>query len=142
MQPVRSVILLDVPEGVGEFDEDLLERMGHEVLVCHGPQHKELCPILQPLGHCPMVDEAHGIVFELDLDRPQHRAILRRYQEVVKEGIPIRVVVQAEQAEKYADLLAGVEVMSHQPTAGELDAFSARVEAYERTTEPDPEVSG
>lgn len=132
MRPVRSVILLDMPEGEGQFDEELLERMGHEVIVCHGPKHKQLCPILEPAGHCPWVDEAHGIVFELDLDRPQHRAILKRYQEVVKEGIPIRVVLRTEQAEKYANILQDVEVMTHEPTAGDLDAFSARVEAYDR----------
>ena len=44
-----------------------------------------------------MVDSAHGIVFLLDLDRPQHRAILRRYREVVRADVPIRAVVKPGQ---------------------------------------------
>ena len=135
MRPVRSVVLLDAPEGTGEFDEETLERMGHEVIVCHGPEQKHLCPILKKGGGCELVEQAHGIVFELDLDRPMHRAILRRYQEVVKEGIPIRALIRPGQDVKYADTLAGVETWTHEPSVGELDAFSARVEGFERTTE-------
>lgn len=132
MSEQDSVILIDVSEGRGEFDEDLLRRFGHAVVVCHGPEPATLCPILAKGGHCEKVDDAHGIVFELDLDRPQHRAILRRYQEVVKPGVPIRVLAPAGQAERYADLLAGVEVWDHEPSVADLDGFSARVEAYER----------
>ena len=82
-----------------------------------------------------MVTGAHGIVFELDLDRPQHRAILRRYQEVVKPGVPIRVLVREGQWERYRELLEGAEVWTQKPNVGELDAFSARVEAFERVSE-------
>lgn len=132
MQPVKSTILIDVAADHGESEGQMLEQMGHEVVVCHGPQHKELCPILKKGGHCSLVEEAHGIVFELDLERPMHRAILRRYQEIVKEGIPIRVLVRPGQTERFADLLEGVETWTAEPSAGDVDAFSARVEAYER----------
>lgn len=135
MEPVRSIILIDTPIGGGEFEGKKLEQMGHEVVVCHGPEHKELCPILKKGGHCSLAEEAHGIVFELDLERPMHRAILRRYQEIVKEGIPIRVLVKPDQAERYADLLEGVETWTEEPSVGSLDAFSARVEGYERVGE-------
>ena len=74
-----GLILLDViPGGDGEFDRSFLERSGHDVVVCHGPDHGELCPLLAGTG-CDKVDRAHGIVFALDLDVEQHRAILQRY---------------------------------------------------------------
>lgn len=132
MSDQESVILIDVSEGQGESHQDLLERFGHAVVVCHGPDEGTLCPLLARGGDCELLDSAHGIVFELDLDRPQHRAILRRYQEVVRPGVPIRVLAPAGQDEKYADLLAGVEVWTHEPTTADLDGFAARVEANDR----------
>lgn len=141
MEPVESIILVDVPEGRGELEEEILRGMGHSVIVCHGPAHKSLCPILKKGGGCDLVTAAHGIVFELDLDRPQHRAILRRYQEVVREDVPIGVLVRSGQDERFADLLAGVDVWTRHPTTSDLDAFSARVEAGERVS-ADDESSG
>lgn len=135
MESVDSVVLLDVPDGRGQFDQKTLENMGHRVVVCHGPEHKELCPILRKGGECTNVTGAHGIVFELDLDRAQHRAILQRYQSVVKEGVPIRVLLQEGQSERYGELLEGVDVWTHDPTVSELDAFSARVEGFERVSQ-------
>lgn len=132
MEPVESIVLLDVCEGGGDLERHILEGMGHRVVVCHGPEHKQLCPILRKAGGCDKVTDAHGIVFELDLDRPQHRAILRRYIEVVSPDVPIRVLVTEAQEERYRDLLARVEIWTHAPTTGDLDAFSARVEGFER----------
>lgn len=126
-----SIILFDAPEGGGEFDRDLLERMGHPVAVCHGPHEGELCPLLKS-GECPKFDEAHGIVFELDLDRPQHRAILERYQQLVRPDVPIRAVVTPEQAEQHAELLRGVEILTHDPSVAEIDAFAAEVDSADR----------
>ena len=126
-----GTILLDVSPGEGEvFERKFLEGAGHPVLVCHGPHEGEVCPLLAGHG-CSMVDDAHGIVFQLDVDRPEHRAILRRYQAVKGDAVPIRAVVKAGQAERYAELLAGVETWSHEPTAAELDAFAAEVESTE-----------
>jgi hypothetical protein len=127
----RSVVLLDVLEGQGEFERSLLERLGHQVMTCDGPDMKTLCPLLGGRG-CAKFDEAHGIVFELDLDRAQHRAILGRYQAEGSAGLPIRVVVSPEQRERYADLLAPVEVWDHSPTVVDLDGFAAQVEAADR----------
>ncbi len=134
MEEFESLVLLDAPAGVGHFEHRILEDMGHKVMLCHGPSHQAPCPVLEEGGTCDMVNTAHGVVFELDLDIEQHRRILRRYQEIVRPDIPMRVVLQDGQAEKYADLLTGVEVWNHEPSAAELDAFSSRVEAMERTT--------
>ncbi len=132
MKEPYGMILIDVsPGSEGEFDRSFLERTGHNVVVCHGPGHDELCPLLAGTG-CQMVDDAHGIVFALDLDREQHRAILQRYRDVTRPELPIRVVVRQGQREKYADLLTEFEVWEHEPTVAELDGFAAGVEAAER----------
>ncbi|HLF61078.1 MAG TPA: hypothetical protein VI980_07875 [Acidimicrobiia bacterium] len=124
--PKESPILFDIPDG-SPPDQAFLEQLGHEVVVCNGPAHGTLCPILH--GDCPKVDGAHGIVFELNLDRPQHRAILARYKETTRPDVPIRVVTTQEQALRYSELLKGLKVWTHQPAAGDLDGLAAEVEA-------------
>ena len=131
----RSLILVDMPEGE-PLEAGFLEDLGHPVSVCHGPAHATLCPILSGKG-CTMVEGAHGIVFELDLDRPQHRAILKRYKELVRDDVPIRVVVTPDQSIKHAELLKGVRVWTHRPGIGDLDGFAAEVEAADRFRPPD-----
>ena len=126
IQP-NSPILFDLPEGVPS-DAEFLERLGHDVLVCHGPPAKTLCPILKGEG-CPVVESAHGIVFQLDLDRPQHRAILARYKEATRDDVPIWVVARPDQATAHSHLLAGLKVLSHPPAVGDLDGLAAEVEA-------------
>ena len=71
-------------------------------------------------------------MFKLDLRRSHHQAILRRYQELARLDMPIRVVVSPADAERYADLLRDVEVWAHEPTVADLDGFAARVEAADR----------
>ena len=130
--PHEGVVLLDVPAGAdGEFDRALLERLGHPVHMCHGPRLGTVCPLLDKRG-CPLFARAHGIVFKLDLRRSHHQAILRRYQELARLDMPIRVVASQADAERYADLLSGVEVWTHEPTVADLDGFAARVEAADR----------
>jgi hypothetical protein len=126
-------LILDVTPADGELDRSFLETLGHPVLVCHGPEMGHLCPILK--DGCEMVESAHGIIFQVDLERPQHRAILKRYQEVVAEDIPIVAVVREGQRQKYAELLAGVQVWEAEPTISELDGFAAEVEAADWTRE-------
>lgn len=121
-------ILFDIPEGSEPVDREFLEQLGHPVLVCHGPQPGKLCPILSGQG-CPLAEDADGIVFELDLDRPQHRAILRRYKESLRSDLPIHVVVRPGQEIEHSELLHGLKVWTHVPVAGDLDALAAQVEA-------------
>jgi hypothetical protein len=128
---MQSMILLDVTAGADPFDETMLERLGHPVKVCHGPEHGELCPLLRG-ARCPDFEDAHGVIFELDLDRPQHRAILRRYRELAREDVPIRAIVSPEQAARYADQLRDIEVLTHDSTVADLDGFAAEVEVGDR----------
>ena len=126
-----GVVLLDVLAGDGEFDRTMLERLGHPVITCEGPEVHELCPLLGGTG-CPKFEQAHGIVFELDLDRGQHRAIVARYAALARDDLPIRVVVRPDQRERYAALLREVQVWDHEPTVADLDGFAAQVEASDR----------
>ena len=125
------MILVDIMSDDEDFDRSFLERTGHPVMVCHGPAHATLCPLLTDTG-CQMVDDAHGIMFVLDLERPQHRAILHRYREVTRPEVPIRAVVRPGQRDRFASTLEGIELWEHDPTVAELDGFAAEVEAADR----------
>ena len=127
-----GMILVDIADDDEEFDRSFLERTGHRVVVCHGPAHATLCPLLAGTG-CDKVDTAHGIVFVLDLDRPQHRTILHRYREISRPDVPIRAVVRPGQRERFAATLEGIELWEHTPSAADLDGFAAEVEAADRT---------
>lgn len=122
-------IILDVTPGEYErFERQLLEGAGHEVRICHGPDATHGCPLLEE-GGCDEVDQAHGIVFKLDLVREDHRRILAAYKRGIPDDMPIAVSVRPGQESTYADLLDGLYVWSHQPNAAELDGFAALVEA-------------
>lgn len=120
-------LILDATAADADFDRDFLEKLGHPVLVCHGPEMGHLCPILK--DGCEMVNSAHGVLFQLDLERPQHRAILKRCREVAPEETPIVAVVCRGQKAKFENLLSGVRVWESEPTASRLDGFAAEVEA-------------
>jgi hypothetical protein len=126
----EKYILFDIPRGEDPIGGAFLEGLGHRVMVCNGPDSGRLCPILSGEG-CELAEGAEGIVFELDLERAQHRAILSRYKNSLRSDLPIRVVVRPDQREKYAHLLQGLKVLAHAPVAGDLDALAAEVEAAE-----------
>ncbi len=123
-----GTVLVDCASDELGVQIEFLERLGHLVQVCPGPPHATLCPILGGEG-CPLMEGADGVVFALDLDRPQHRAILKKYQEMLSEDVPVRAVVRQGQEIQYADLLSGVQVWTHEPTTGEIDGFSAQIES-------------
>lgn len=125
-------VLIDVNETTDiTLTKEFLDRLGHQVIVCHGPPHATLCPLLEE-GSCDLAEQAHGVIFEFDLDRAQHRAILQRYREILDEDIPIHVVVPTGQEQKHAQLLHGIHVHVDHINIAQLDGFAAEVEAYER----------
>ena len=125
-------VLVDVgADESADFETSFLEDIGHPVVLCHGPSERALCPLLAGQG-CVKFDEAHGVVFELDLDRPQHRAIVEKYRKLAAADMPIRVVVHADQVERYVSLLANLEIWTRRPNAADLDGFAAEVEAADR----------
>ena len=135
MDATPSLIHFDVPFGEAEQHAALMERLGHPSTVCHGPAENERCPILREESGCPLIDAAHGVVFEFDLDREHHREILGKYLEVIDDDVPVRVIADPAVAERHAELLRTVDVWTHAPTAGELDGFAALVEAVDRDRE-------
>lgn len=124
-------ILFDMPPGSQPKDMGFLERLGYAIEVCNGPGEGS-CPLVAGKG-CPLAENASGVVFELDVDNPKHRAILRRYKGALRDDMPIRVAVQPGQEHEYADLLKGVRVWTHEPVAGDLDALAAEAQAAELT---------
>lgn len=129
MSELHKGLVLDVTPFDAAPDKAFLERLDHPVMVCHGPDWGHACPLLKE--GCAMVDSAHGVIFQLDLDRPQHRTILTKYQEVLDDEVPIVAVVPTGQETTYRDLLAGVEVWTDAPTIAQLDGFAAQVEAVD-----------
>lgn len=127
----EASVILHVTPGDGSFSKEFLEPLGHPVVVCHGPGWGKACPVVA--GRCALMAEAHGVVFSLDLDRPQHRLILERYRAQLPEDVPLWVVIQQGQDEQYPELLRGVEVLFEEPGAGALDGLAAEVEAADRT---------
>jgi hypothetical protein len=125
---MEDYILFDIPGGSDPADRRFLEQLGHRVMVCPGPAPGALCPLLAGEG-CELAEGASGIVFELDLDRQQHREILTKYRESLRSDVPIRVIVHPGQADKYPDVVKGLKVLTHAPVAGDLDALAAEVEA-------------
>jgi hypothetical protein len=101
--------------------------------VCSGPG-EGACPLVAGKG-CPLAENAHGVVFELDLDRPAHRAIVRKYKTELHEDVPIRVVVKPGQEKEFATLLQGIKVWTHEPVAGDLDALAAEIAAADQFRE-------
>ena len=128
---MEDYILFDTPGGAAPTDRKFLEQLGHRVMVCPGPAPGTICPILTGEG-CVLAEGAQGIVFELDLEDPQHREILARYKETLRRDVPIRVVVPQEQAQKYPDLVRGLKVLTHPPVAGDLDALVTEAEAADQ----------
>ncbi len=126
-------MILDVTPGdYEEFERHLLEGMGHRVESCTGPDGNHgTCPMLEG-EPCSKIDQAHGVVFKLDLERPTHRRILERYKTALPDGAPIAVAIRPGQEDEYRDLLDGVFVWNHQPTAADLDGFASLVEAADR----------
>ncbi len=125
----KSRILFDSPSDLDPAPVTaFLKRLGHPVDVCHGPGDGTLCPILEGQP-CEKMLTAHGIIYHLDLDRPDHRDILREYRRQVRSDVPLRVVVQPGQERTYADLLRGLPVWTHDPSPNELEGFAAMVEA-------------
>jgi hypothetical protein len=129
MSEQHKGLVLDVTPFDAAPDKTFLERLDHPVMVCHGPDWGHACPLLK--DGCDMVDSAHGVIFQLDLDRPQHRTILTKYQEVLDDEVPIVAVVPTGQEITYRDLLAGVQVWTDRPTIVQLDGFAAQVEAVD-----------
>lgn len=129
MSGEKRPILVDAQDA-SKVDTAFIESLGHDVTSCRGPEAGP-CPLVDG-GTCELADEAHGIVFMLDLDHERDREVLQAYRDRLKEDLPIGVVVRdRQQALEYASLLNGLRVWSDVPGVGDLDALVAEVDASE-----------
>ncbi len=129
MSDEERPILVDAPDA-SKVDRAFIESLGHHVTSCAGPQEGP-CPLVDG-GTCELAEDAHGIVFMLDLEQPEHRQVLSAYRERLREDLPIGVVVRdRSQALEHASLLGGLRVWTDVPGVGDLDALVAEVDAGE-----------
>lgn len=134
------VILIDNPDQLSmQGEADFYRKLGHPVEVCVGPEKEGGCPLLRG-EPCTLVEDADGVIFQLDLDVPQNRRLLSKYVTYFgRIGVPIRVVVKEEQKERWAKLLGLVQVWTSPVTVGKLDGFSSEVEyGWEQAPRPRP----
>jgi hypothetical protein len=92
-------------------------------LVCHGPGDGGGCPLLAGC-RCELFERADGIVFGLDLDDETNRAVLARYREL-RPDLPIHVIASPEAAARWADVVAGLDVVTSER---DIAALLARVD--------------
>ncbi|MGH9197748.1 MAG: hypothetical protein ACRD1T_18645 [Acidimicrobiia bacterium] len=135
------VILIASPDHVSmDREADFYRRLGHPVEECLGPDSKEGgCPLL--IGEaCPLVEEADGVIFQLDLDVAENRRVLAKYINYFgKLGVPVRVMVRPQQKERWAKLLQLVEVWTAPVTVDKLDGFSSEVTyGWDEAPKPHP----
>lgn len=125
---MRTPVILDVnpdPEAL-DWEQDFLTRIETSVIGCCGPDRVGGCPLLEDKP-CAKIEAADGVLFQLDLDRTEHRRLLAKYVRLL--DVPIRVVVSAEQQVRWARLLDLVEVFTPSIGPAKLDAFAAEVES-------------
>lgn len=125
---MRAPMILDVnpdPEALN-FEQDFLNRLEIPVTKCCGPDAVGGCPLLRG-EPCLKIEHADGVLFQLDLDRTEHRQILAKY--VALLDVPIRAVVSPEQKKRWAPLLQHVEVFVPPIGPAKLDGFAAEVES-------------
>ena len=123
---MRNPVILDVnpdPEAL-HWEDDWLGRQDVDVVTCEGPHEPGGCPLLRG-EPCGKIKKADGILFQLNLQRADHRKILQTYAENL--DIPIRAVVSEGDKEEFADLLADVEVVTPPVGPSSLDGFAAEV---------------
>lgn len=125
---MRNPVILDVnpdPEAL-DWEADWLVRQEVDVVRCRGPHAPGACPLLQGKP-CGKIARADGILFQLSLDREDHREILQTYARTL--DVPVRAVVSEADKAKYAELLAEVEVVVPPMGPAGLDGFASEVES-------------
>ena len=112
------------------WETDLLRQRGHDVVYCPGSPLGASCPILGG-DFCAKVAAASGVIFDLDLDRAEHRAILAKYRGLLGPEIPIRVLIREDQVAAYPELFEPVQMWIERPTPADVIEFAAALESIE-----------
>lgn len=107
----RRRVLIENPHADAALAQaTALEKAGFEASVCMGPEHQTSRCWLLESGSCPLADDADVIVFDLDLEDPTDRAVLRalarRYP-----GKPVVAEVSEEESRHHGAELASCTVV-------------------------------
>jgi DNA-binding NtrC family response regulator len=88
-----------------------LDAAGFDVTVCGGPAALpgHVCPLVDGVP-CPWVDHADVVVHDLDLDKAEHRAVLRTLRRTHPD-IPVGLELPTATARQHAALLHGCRVI-------------------------------
>jgi len=105
------VLVENADRSVGYATQKLLIDEAFDVQYCGGPDllRRQRCPLVTE-GRCALVDGADVVVHSLNLDRPDHAAVLRRMRELHPDT-PVVVEVPTPVLEKHADLLDGFTIV-------------------------------
>jgi hypothetical protein len=108
----RRRVLIENPDmGAGFAAERVLQDAGYEVAVCGGPDRlpDHECPLVHD-GRCGLSEGADAIVHSLNLDRPEHAAVLRALRDRLPD-VPIVVEVPAPAMVRHEALLSTCRVL-------------------------------
>lgn len=117
-------MLLNVNPDFDSLDEEteLFASLGVSASRCLGPNTSAGCPLLVGRA-CKTVDAATTILFQLDLDTPNHRLLLRAYRDNPDRRIV--AVVSPEERDRWAGELGGLELIVGPPRVSDLRGVAA-----------------
>lgn len=106
--PFRRVLIENPDAAARAMQSALLRAYGLEVTSCGGPRSRgeQGCPVLQDEPHCPLVDEADVVLFDLDLDKPDEAAVLDTLRSVYP-SLPVVVEIPTSKELRHAHRLEG-----------------------------------
>lgn len=108
----RPRVLIEDPDGaVLSSCEEFLRRDGFDVAVCRGPQADGVhhCPLVTS-GECSLTDGADVIYTALSWHDPKSREVLQAIR-ARHPQTPVVVEIPQPQVERFADLLAGCQLV-------------------------------
>jgi hypothetical protein len=114
------VLVENADSGVGFAMQELLKNAAFDVQYCGGPDRLRghRCPLVTE-GRCSLVEGADVVVHSLNLDRPDHAAVLQGIRDLHPDT-PVVVEVPTPVMEKHADLLDGFTIVPMPATRAAL----------------------
>lgn len=115
-------VLVENPDfGIGYSMERLLIERGYDVAVCEGPDCNQArrCPLVAT-GECDLAANADVIVHSLNLDRPDHAAVLQALRERCP-GARIVVEIPTPSIARHQELLEGCSILRFPATRTTLN---------------------
>lgn len=103
------VIIESRHESAAQASAEALIEAGLDPLVCGGPGAGHGCPVFDG-APCALIERADAVVYDLDLDRPDDRLVLRSLV-TEHEGLPIASERTTEEVRRHGEALRPVTVV-------------------------------